>query len=66
MPMTFLRLTTFCVVSTFTTLVPGDIVATGTSAGAGDPPHDLKPGDLIEIEAEGIGLLRNGVIDETT
>ena len=55
-------------ISTFTTLVPGDIIVTGTPTGAGarfDPPRYLKPGDVIEVEAEGVGLLRNGVIDET-
>ena len=55
-------------ISTFTTLVPGDVIVTGTPTGAGarfDPPRYLKPGDVIEVEAEGIGLLRNGVIDET-
>ena len=54
-------------VSTFTTLVPGDIIVTGTPTGAGarfEPPIWLKPGDVIEIEADGIGVLRNGVIDE--
>ena len=54
-------------VSTFTTLVPGDIIVTGTPTGAGarfDPPIWLKPGDVIEVEADGIGLLRNGVLDE--
>ena len=54
-------------ISTFTTLVPGDIIVTGTPTGAGarfDPPIWLKPGDVIEVEAEGIGTLRNGVRDE--
>lgn len=54
-------------VSTFTTLVPGDIIVTGTPTGAGarfEPPIWLKPGDVIEVEADGIGVLRNGVIDE--
>ena len=54
-------------ISTFTTLVPGDVIVTGTPTGAGarfDPPRYLKPGDVIEVEAEGIGLLRNGVVDE--
>jgi 2-keto-4-pentenoate hydratase/2-oxohepta-3-ene-1,7-dioic acid hydratase in catechol pathway len=54
-------------VSTFTTLVPGDIIVTGTPTGAGarfDPPIWLKPGDVIEVEADSIGLLRNGVVDE--
>jgi 2-keto-4-pentenoate hydratase/2-oxohepta-3-ene-1,7-dioic acid hydratase in catechol pathway len=56
-------------ISTFTTLVPGDLIVTGTPTGAGarfDPPRYLKPGDVIEIEAEGIGTLRNGVVDEAS
>jgi 2-keto-4-pentenoate hydratase/2-oxohepta-3-ene-1,7-dioic acid hydratase in catechol pathway len=54
-------------VSTFTTLVPGDVIVCGTPTGAGarfDPPIWLVPGDVIEVEAEGIGILRNGVEDE--
>ncbi|MDX3964966.1 MAG: fumarylacetoacetate hydrolase family protein [Bradyrhizobium sp.] len=54
-------------ISTFATLVPGDIIVTGTPTGAGarfDPPRYLKPGDVVEVEAEGIGRLRNGVVDE--
>ncbi|MBP0481256.1 fumarylacetoacetate hydrolase family protein [Sagittula salina] len=54
-------------VSTFTTLVPGDVIVCGTPTGAGarfDPPVWLKPGDVVEVEAEGIGILRNGVVDE--
>lgn len=54
-------------VSTFTTLVPGDVILTGTPTGAGarsDPPVWLKPGDVVEVEAEGIGTLRNTIIDE--
>jgi len=54
-------------ISTFTTLVPGDVIVTGTPTGAGarfDPPRYLKPGDIIEVEAENIGTLRNGVVDE--
>ena len=54
-------------ISTFTTLVPGDVIVTGTPTGAGarfDPPIWLKPGDVIEVEADGIGILRNGVVDE--
>jgi 2-keto-4-pentenoate hydratase/2-oxohepta-3-ene-1,7-dioic acid hydratase in catechol pathway len=46
------------------TLLPGDIIATGTPAGVGDartPPEYLKPGDIVESEIEGIGVLRNGV-----
>lgn len=54
-------------ISTFTTLVPGDIIVTGTPTGAGarfEPPIWLKPGDVIEVEAEGLGTLRNTVKDE--
>ena len=54
-------------ISTFTTLVPGDVIVTGTPTGAGarfDPPRYLKPGDVIEVEADDIGVLRNGVVDE--
>jgi 2-keto-4-pentenoate hydratase/2-oxohepta-3-ene-1,7-dioic acid hydratase in catechol pathway len=54
-------------ISTFMTLQPGDIIITGTPTGAGarfDPPRYLKPGDVVEIEVEGIGVLRNGVEDE--
>jgi 2-keto-4-pentenoate hydratase/2-oxohepta-3-ene-1,7-dioic acid hydratase in catechol pathway len=54
-------------VSTFTTLVPGDIILCGTPTGAGarlEPPVWLTPGDVVEVEAEGIGRLVNGVADE--
>ena len=54
-------------VSTFTTLVPGDVLVTGTPTGAGarfDPPRWLVPGDIIEVEADGLGILRNTVADE--
>jgi len=54
-------------ISTFTTLMSGDMIVTGTPTGAGarfDPPKWLVPGDVIEVEAEGIGLLRNTVADE--
>jgi 2-keto-4-pentenoate hydratase/2-oxohepta-3-ene-1,7-dioic acid hydratase in catechol pathway len=54
-------------ISTFTTLVPGDIIVTGTPTGAGarfDPPLWLKPGDRVEIEVPGIGRLVNDVADE--
>ncbi|MER9614326.1 fumarylacetoacetate hydrolase family protein [Mesorhizobium sp. M0207] len=56
-------------ISTFTTLAPGDVIVTGTPTGAGarfDPPIWLKPGDVIEVEADGIGMLSNGVVDEGT
>ena len=55
-------------ISTFTTLVAGDIIITGTPTGAGarfDPPRYLVPGDLVEVTVDGIGTLRNTVEDET-
>jgi 2-keto-4-pentenoate hydratase/2-oxohepta-3-ene-1,7-dioic acid hydratase in catechol pathway len=54
-------------ISTFTTLVPGDVIVCGTPTGAGarfDPPIWLKPGDVVEVEAEGIGILTNTIADE--
>lgn len=53
--------------STFYQLRPGDIIATGTPNGAGarlDPPRYLKEGDVVEVEAPGIGVLRNHVKTE--
>ena len=55
-------------ISHFCTLEPGDILITGTPTGAGarfDPPRYLVPGDVVEVEVPGIGILRNRVIDET-
>ena len=46
------------------TLLPGDIIATGTPSGVGfarTPPEFLKPGDVVECEVEGIGLIRNRI-----
>ncbi len=46
------------------TLEPGDVIATGTPPGVGfarKPPIYLKDGDLMEVEIEGIGVLRNPV-----
>jgi 2-keto-4-pentenoate hydratase/2-oxohepta-3-ene-1,7-dioic acid hydratase in catechol pathway len=54
-------------ISTFAELLPGDIIATGTPTGAGarlDPPRYLKPGDVVEVEVQGVGALRNPVADE--
>jgi len=55
--------------STFFILKPGDLISTGTPLGAGarfDPPRYLAPGDSVEVEVPGIGLLCNGVIDDPT
>ncbi|WP_315837782.1 fumarylacetoacetate hydrolase family protein [Bradyrhizobium prioriisuperbiae] len=53
--------------STIFDLVPGDVIATGTPAGVGftrKPPVFLKAGDVVEVEIENIGVLRNPVVDE--
>ncbi len=53
--------------SSFTSLEPGDVIVTGTPGGVGSrrtPPIWLKPGDIVEVEIDRIGLLRNGVADE--
>jgi len=52
-------------VSQVCTLVPGDLIFTGTPGGVGfarKPPVFLKPGDQIEVEIERIGILRNRVV----
>jgi len=54
--------------SSFTTLRPGDVIATGTPGGVGfarNPPVWLQPGDVIEISIEGVGSIRNRVVAET-
>lgn len=54
-------------VSALTPLSPGDLIATGTPSGIGlrmDPPRFLRPGDELEVEVSGVGVLRHGVIDE--
>ena len=48
------------------TLYPGDVIATGTPGGVGfarTPPVFMKPGDVVEIDIEGIGTLRNSVVE---
>jgi 2-keto-4-pentenoate hydratase/2-oxohepta-3-ene-1,7-dioic acid hydratase in catechol pathway len=47
------------------TLEPGDVVTTGTPAGCGtfrDPPLWLRPGDVVEVAVEGVGVLTNPVV----
>lgn len=54
-------------ISTFTTLEPGDVIATGTPSGVGhfhDPPTYLQAGDTVRIEIERVGVQVNPVIDE--
>jgi 2-keto-4-pentenoate hydratase/2-oxohepta-3-ene-1,7-dioic acid hydratase in catechol pathway len=53
--------------SSFNPLEPGDVIVTGTPGGVGVkrvPPLWMKPGDVVEVEIEGIGVLRNGIADE--
>lgn len=52
-------------ISASITLEPGDIIATGTPEGVGafrTPPIFLKPGDVVEVEIQGLGVLRNPVV----
>lgn len=54
-------------VSTFTQLEAGDVIVTGTTGGVGayrKPPLWMKPGDTVEVEITGVGLLRNEVVAE--
>lgn len=54
-------------ISTWTALKPGDVIVTGTPIGAGirfTPPKFLKPGDVVEVEVSGVGILSNTVADE--
>lgn len=53
--------------STIFTLTPGDVIATGTPAGVGwskKPQRFMKPGDVCEVEIEGIGILRNPIVQQ--
>jgi len=55
-------------VSQVCTLEPGDLIYTGTPPGVGfarKPPRFMKPGDVAEVEIEGLGILRNPVIAES-
>jgi 2-keto-4-pentenoate hydratase/2-oxohepta-3-ene-1,7-dioic acid hydratase in catechol pathway len=51
--------------SEFMALIPGDVIALGTPKGVGarmTPPRYLKPGEVVEVEVSGIGILRNTVV----
>ncbi len=53
-------------ISSGVTLEPGDVIATGSPAGVGAgmvPQQFLRPGDTVEAEVDGIGVLRNFVVD---
>ena len=50
------------------TLMPGDVIATGTPSGVGftrEPPRFMQPGDTVEVEIEGIGTLRNPIAQQS-
>lgn len=52
-------------ISQFCTLLPGDLIFTGTPGGVGaarNPPVFLKPGDQVEVEVQNLGVLRNSVV----
>lgn len=53
-------------ISDTVSLLPGDVIATGTPSGVGasmDPPRFLNDGDVVEVEVEHIGVLRTPIID---
>ncbi|MDH5326188.1 MAG: fumarylacetoacetate hydrolase family protein [Gammaproteobacteria bacterium] len=57
--------TTISTLSKVMTLLPGDIIATGTPSGVGfarNPPEYLQPGDVVECEVENIGSIRNKIV----
>ena len=52
--------------SRFMTLLPGDVISTGTPSGVGlglDPPRYLKAGDSVELGIEALGLQRQTAVD---
>jgi 2-keto-4-pentenoate hydratase/2-oxohepta-3-ene-1,7-dioic acid hydratase in catechol pathway len=54
--------------SSFNPLVAGDVIVTGTPGGVGvkrTPPLWMKPGDVVEVEIDGLGVLRNNIADDT-
>ena len=60
---------TIAFITSFMTLEPGDVIATGTPAGVGyarTPPILLGPGDVVEVEIERVGTLVNPVVAEAS
>jgi 2,4-didehydro-3-deoxy-L-rhamnonate hydrolase len=52
-------------ISQFMTLLPGDVISTGTPFGVGlglKPPLYLKPGDVMELGIEGLGISKQNVV----
>ena len=55
------------IISRGMSLIPGDIIATGTPSGVGfarNPPEFLRPGDEVETEVEGLGKLKNRIVPQ--
>ncbi len=54
-------------ISSWTPLGPGDVIVTGTPGGVGwvrEPPLWMKPGDTVEVEIDGVGVLKNPIVAE--
>ena len=54
-------------ISSFAPLSPGDVIVTGTPGGVAwvrTPPPWMKAGDIVEVEIDGVGLLKNTIVDE--
>ena len=61
--------TLVCTISQAITLEPGDVIVTGTPSGVGHsrtPRRYMRPGDVVEVEIEGVGVLRNRVVAQST
>ena len=57
---------TLSLISRTFTLRPGDLLATGTPSGVGyarTPPWLLRPGDIVEVEVDGLGVLSNPIVE---
>ena len=53
--------------STWVPLAPGDVIVSGTPGGVGarrEPPVWMKPGDVVEVEVDKVGVLRNTIADD--
>lgn len=60
---------TIATISEYTTLKPGDYIAMGTPPGVGHaktPPRWLVPGEVVEVEVEGIGICKSPIVDEAS
>lgn len=67
--MIFSVATTIAFLSSFMTLEPGDLIATGTPSGIGatrHPPLFLRAGDIVEVEIEPLGMIRNQIVAEAS